>query len=674
MTQLNTPYPATAYLTAFLRDLSRREQRGYEVFQADPAIDLVHRLFCPEGLDHVRAELIHHRGGHAECPSVDFFLSHFDRYRKTVQPVMRFLQNKDTTLALRLVGPDFLPRGPRFKALDEVAMVQWALQGSPPDEFEDPDQSRSQLDDPLLWAFGALGLQDRARYLASLYLDDLADVIQQGIDPHFQLSRYGERLAASVPTFAPLQKELETEEPTLVARMLRDLTKELVARFQPHVVGFTVPFPGNMLGALRMAQTIKGLGHGIKTVVGGGYVNTELRSLKEKAFFDYFDYVTFDDGEAALSAVLSDIEASRHGTLSSHGEAEQGNDSEIDATVRKSQRRLLRTLYRDQSGDLCWASHPDLHDIPQNRLPTPTYDGLPLDRYLSVVELLNPMHRLWSDGRWNKLTLAHGCYWRQCSFCDVSLDYTGRYEESAADRLVDRMEQLIAETGQTGFHFVDEACPPKVLAALSQKILDRGVVTSFWGNIRFEKSFTRPLIEKMRAAGLVAVSGGLEVASDRLLAKMKKGVSVEQVARVAGTFAEAGVLVHAYLMYGFPTQTVQETVDALERVRQLFAAGCIHSAFWHRFSCTIHSPIGKNPDEYGITVHPPSQITFASNDVEFTDPTGVDHDRLGIGLKKAVYNYMHGLGLDEDVRSWFPMRVPKTKVARNLVDRALGGP
>jgi hypothetical protein len=155
---------------------------------------------------------------------------------------------------------------------------------------------------------------------------------------------------------------------------------------------------------------------------------------------------------------------------------------------------------------------------------------------------------------------------------------------------------------------------------------------------------------------------------------MKKGVSIDQVARVTRSFTDAGILVHAYLMYGFPTQTVQDTVDALEYVRQLFAEGCIQSGFFHRFACTVHSPVGQHPEEYGIELLPLPEVTFAKNDVGFIDPTGVDHDALGIALNKALYNYMHGIGLDDDVRVWFNgliQKVPRTTVPRNKIAKAL---
>ena len=247
----------------------------------------------------------------------------------------------------------------------------------------------------------------------------------------------------------------------------------------------------------------------------------------------------------------------------------------------------------------------------------------------------------------------------------------GASSAANAATLVDRIEAIIAETGQTGFHFVDEAAPPKALKALAAELHKRNRAISWWGNIRFEKSFTPELCAELADSGCIAVSGGLEVASDRLLKLMQKGVSVDQVARVTHAFTEAGILVHAYLMYGFPTQTVQDTVDALEYVRQLFAANCIQSGFFHRFACTVHSPVGLHPEQFGVWLKPLPKVSFAKNDVGFIDPTGVDHDALGIALNKALYNYMHGLGLDQDVRNWFAGRVPRSRVARHFIERAL---
>ena len=618
MTQLNTPYPSTAYLTGFLRS------RGVDAVQDDLALRLVLTLFSPTGLAALR-ERARALPGKKRSATLQTFEAAFERYRATIAPAIAFLQGRDPTLAHRIASRAFLPEGPRFASLDA---------------YYDPDGG-----DPLAWAFGALGVQDKARHLATLYLNDLADVLREAGDPRFEFVRYAESLAMAQPSFEPLATALAAP-PTLVDDTLEALTLEAIQRHQPQVVLLSVPFPGSVYAAFRIAQTLKARHPAIVTVLGGGFVNTELRELAEPRVFDYFDYITLDDGERPLLALLEHLAGKR------------------------GRSRLVRTYVRED-GQVRYINLAE-PDVPFAEVGTPTWDGLPLDGYLSILDMLNPMHRMWSDGRWNKLTVAHGCYWKKCSFCDVSLDYIGRYDAAGADLLVDRIEAIVAETGQTGFHFVDEAAPPKVLKALADELARRNRAISWWGNIRFEKSFTPELCQQLADSGCIAISGGLEVASDRLLTLMKKGVSVDQVARVTKGFSDAGILVHAYLMYGFPTQTVQDTVDALEYVRQLFDAGCIQSGFFHRFVCTVHSPVGQNPEEYGVKLKPLPPIRFAKNDVGFIDPTGVDHDALGVALNKALYNYMHGIGLDEDVRSWFSMKVPKARVPKNFIGRALG--
>ncbi|WP_418315208.1 B12-binding domain-containing radical SAM protein [Piscinibacter sakaiensis] len=619
MTQLNTPYPSTAYLTGFLRS------RGFEAVQEDLALALVLRLLSRQGLSEVKAA-VEAADATARTPQVDFFLTQFDAYRASIGPVIAFLQGRDPTLAHRINTRQFLPEGRRFESLDV---------------YVDDDGG-----DPLAWAFGALGLQDRARHLATLYLNDLADVLRDAIDPRFEFVRYAESLAQSQASFDPLADALATP-PNLIDQTLHGLTLQALQQHRPDIVLVSVPFPGAVYSAFRIAQSVKAADPTIVTVLGGGFVNTELRELNEPRVFDFFDFVTLDAGERPLLALLEHLRGGR------------------------SRQRLVRSFARDADTRTVRYINMVEPDIAFAEVGTPTWDGLPLERYLSLLDMLNPMNRLWSDGRWNKLTVAHGCYWKKCSFCDVSLDYISRYDAASAEVLADRMQAIIDETGQTGFHFVDEAAPPKSLKALAAELQRRQMPVSWWGNIRFEKSFTPELCQQLADSGCIAISGGLEVASDRLLKLMKKGVSVEQVARVTKAFADAGILVHAYLMYGFPTQTVQDTVDALEYVRQLFANGCIHSGFFHRFACTVHSPVGLHPADYGVQLQPLPPVSFAKNDIAFIDPIGVDHDALGKVLKKALYNYMHGIGLDDDVRRWFPFKVPRPTLSRGSIARAL---
>lgn len=614
MVQINTPYPATAYLKGFLE--SRAE---IIAVQADPALELVLRLFSPKGLDRLKAVI-----GKTKKPELAFFLDAFPDYRATVSAAISYLQGKDLSPESAIANRDFCPEGPRFAGLHEGG--------------------------PLLEQFEALPLALKAQHIASLYLDDLADYFKLGADPAFQFSRYGEKLAASAPSFDAMAQALDAK-PTIVAETLLEITAELLEQHQPDLLCLSAPFAGTVLGAFQMGKLARA--QGIPVALGGGYPNTELRSLKDPRVFDFVDFITLDDGERPMLSLLDHL---------------QGN---------RPRAELFRTFYREEGKVVFAKGRAGEKDIPFPETGTPSYEGLPLKDYVSMFEMLNPVTRLWSGFFWNKLTLAHGCYWHRCSFCDTSLDYIGRYETEKASALVDRMEKISAQTGRNGFHFVDEAAPPAILRSLSEEILKRGKKFEWWGNIRFDKAFTPELCALMKKAGCIAVTGGLEVASPRILKLIDKGVTVEQVAKVTRSFQDAGVFVHAYLMFGFPTQTIQETVDSLEVVRQLFEARCLQSAFWHRFAATIHSPVGRDPEKFGIRLLPlapglrPRHGLFSENDLAFDDPTGVDHDALGIGLRAALYNYMHGIGLEKDVREWFPAKVPKAQIPATFIASAL---
>ena len=253
----------------------------------------------------------------------------------------------------------------------------------------------------------------------------------------------------------------------------------------------------------------------------------------------------------------------------------------------------------------------------------------------------------------------------------MSLDYIGNYQNTTEDDLVNKIEKIISDTGITGFHFVDEAAPPALMRDLAIEILRRQLTVVWWTNIRFEQSFTADLCQLLRASGCIAVSGGLEVASDRLLAIIKKGVTVGQVAQVTNYFTEAGIMVHAYLMYGFPTQTAQETIDSLEMVRQLFMNGVVQSGFWHRFAMTAHSPVGIDPKAFGVMKVGRKEGRFANNDLQHDDPDGADHDIFGEGLRKSLFNYMHGVCFDVPLKDWFDEKVPSTSIPPQYIRKEI---
>ena len=583
LTQLNTPYPATCQLLGFLRS------QGIEAAQMDLSIELIQQLFTTAQLevifDKVSPTIKLSKANKITLQQSDFYI-------KTIEPVMRFLSGRDNSLAQRFSDRSFWPQSKRIPTEDDLE-----------------------------WAFGMIGNHDRATHLCTFFLKDLCDFIQQTIDPHFELIRYAESLCLRLPEYEPLKEELN-KPLSLIDKLMLDIFERRIKECNPDMVGFTIPFPGNLYSALRCAKWLKKERPAIKICLGGGYVNTELRSLSDPAIFDIIDYILFDDGELPLLRLLTGGE-------------------------------LIRTLSCSLNMEIIRSNFDSKENIPFSEIGVLDYDGLCENNYINLIELTNPMHALWSNGRWNKMMLAHGCYWGKCTFCDGTLDYIKRYETTSIEMIVNRMETIMNQTGQSGFHFVDEAAPPALLRKLAEEILKRKLIVSYWTNVRFEKSFTSELCYLMAQSGCIAISGGLEVASPRILKLINKGITIETARDSMKNFEDAGIMTHAYLMYGFPSETAQETIDSLEVVRDLFSDGLIQSAFWHRYAMTVHSPSGQHPESVcAVRINQPLG-RFANNEIPFTTEHEIDLEYYGKGLNLATFNYMQGAGYELPLINWF---------------------
>ncbi len=609
--QLNTPYPATTQLKAYLRE------RGHEVLQCDLGIELAERIFCRAFLEDIFVKAFEFERLSTKGKEVAMKRSEF---LATIDPVWRFLRGEDNTLATRIASREFLPEANILKKVK---------------------------DDDLEWAYGTTGTLERAKHLATLYIEDLSAFVAEIVGCDFSVIRYGERLTASAPTFDYIYQDLAKPR-NIIEEMAIEIMEEKLNASNPDVVGLSIPFPGTLMMGLRMTQHIKATrGESITVAMGGGYVNTELRSIAEPRLFEFIDFLLFDDGELPISSLANYVA----GDI--------------------SKEEIVSAKYLDgESGAVVDSANWD-NALDFDTLPAADFSDLPLDKYISMVEVANPMHRLWSDGKWNKMTVAHGCYHAKCAFCDTKLDYIGRYSPAKAVTVVDRMESIMAQTGITGFHFTDEALPPKLLREISEIIIERGLVVSFWGNIRFEKRFDLELCQLMARAGCIAVSGGLEVAAPRILKLIDKGVTIEQAVTSCTAFNSAGIMVHAYLMYGFPTQTAVEAVESLEVVRQMFEEGIVQSAFWHHFAMTVHSPTGCDPQRYSAEITGSTQNPFANNGVDFVDGSEVDWKGVGKALKSATHNYMQGRGYDLPMKNWFGREYNNPTISKRLVSRII---
>ncbi len=586
LTQINTAYPATQQLTGYLRS------KNIPCDQMDLSIELIDKILTQESISQIFdiAEGVHVSG--KKAINIKIILSNKDFYVKWVEPVKLFLQGKDNTFAQLFANTKF-----------------WANQKRMPN-----------LED-LEWDYGTSGTHDQAQYLCTLFIEDIGSVIQNCISQHFEMVRYAEKLCKSLEEFTPLEEEL-SKDPNLIDKWMLELLEAKINATNPTHIGFSVPFPGNLYGALRCAKYLKQNHPQVHINMGGGYVNTELRQISDTRIFKYIDTITFDDGELPLERLLNDGEHVRTISLGSDGKIQKHNFDSCENVAFKD-------------------------------LGTPCLDGIHTDMYLDTADTANPMQRLWSNGHWNKMMLAHGCYWAKCTFCDTTLDYICRYDSAPASIIADRMQGMIEQSGIRGFHFVDEAAPPATLRSLSEEILKRKMAVNYWTNIRFETAFTNELCFLMAQSGCIAVSGGIEVASERVLKLINKGISVKSARETLRHFADNGIMVHAYLMYGFPTQTERELFESLDVVRQLFEEGLLQSAFWHRYAMTCHSISGQNPQQFNARLVQSQPNTFANNEIPFTCNGSPDWSKYERGLNLATFNYMRGAGFDVAVKQWF---------------------
>lgn len=602
--QINTAYPATPCLKGFL------QSKGFEIAQLDLSIECIIKIFSSDNLQ----DFFNHAEQNKRNISRNAIsiLRQRNEYLKHIDAVINFLQSKDLSFAYA-INNNILPKS-----------------------------TKADIQQDLDWHFGVDGIYDKARYFATLFLEELADFITECIDNNFGFSRYAEQICLDSVDFGNIIKEMEKD--TLITDIMLKILHQSVKIHQPKVIAFSIPFPGNLLMAIKSAKYIKENFSEIKIVIGGGYVNTELRNLNEVRLFDFVDYVCLDDGELPLLKLLMHI-------------LHQTPD--------------LKRTFKKGGNEVIYVNNAIESDFNHNETGIPDYDDLPLKEYISVTETTNPMHNLWSNGRWNKIALAHGCYWHKCSFCDTSLDYIKRFNQADVNIICERIEAIIKQTNYRGFHFVDEAAPPALLRKLANELINRKISISWWTNIRFETSFDEELCMLMAKSGCIAVSGGLEVASDRLLIKMNKGVNIEQVTIAANNLRQAGIMIHAYLMYGFPTQTEQETINSLEVVRQLFANQLINSAFWHRFAMTIHSPVGMQPALFEVERLDLQNDAFNKNGCNHIDKKGCKHQKFESGLKTALYNFIHENGFDFNLQDWFNFKIPQTTIPPNYIKRII---
>lgn len=621
LVQLNSPYPSGAYLTSFFKS------NGHNAHWADFSIELFYEIFSRKGLKRL-FEL-----------SEENALRIADKAEKngdenTAFNIRRYIASKQSWC-------------------EWIEFITSVLSGGGAREKEhqflySPFAPRGQRMENFLESLGNEGREpsvDDVRFLCSYALADLADYITAVFDPEFSLIRYAEHLAVDERSFSEIEKNLDS--PVLknfYEPVLESLIPELIKnKKEKTLICISIPFAGTYVPGLFTARFIKQhYKNSVFICIGGGFVNTELRDIREPALANYIDAISYDRGYGSYKELLNSESAPLFKMrLFANGKIvePQWQNDELEKYEAEITPRVI-----------------------------PDYDDIDFSRYLRVCDDRNSMHRIWTDGSWIKAYLAHGCYWHRCAFCDTNLDYVCGYKPVNTEALYDGLLATAKKKNVYGIHFVDEAMPPAVLKKFALKNAREGKPLYFWGNIRFEKAFTKDFAAFLSYCGLGGVSAGLEVATGTGLKYINKGTDIRSIIRACAAFKEAGILVHAYMIYGFWYDTPQTIIDSMETLRQFFAAGLLDSSFWHKFVLTRNSTVytewkeGRQPDLKPLDPGHGNNLHFKGEET---------YDKFGLPLETALNAWMHGDHLETNVQKWFNFPIPKPTVSRNYVNQQI---
>ena len=761
LVQLNTPYPSGAYLRAFFSHLKKDYPQWAigSVRWIDYSTALYRSIFSLAGSlklfssteKKAMEKAFHYEktGKENEAFNLRRYVSQQEQWIRWIPAITDILSGKGRELSHEFVRSPGVPRGYRME--NYLAGLS-----------SEPD-----ADDALI--------------LASLALADLADYISVVYDSAFELIRYGESAAVSATSMEEIKAAMAAP---IMNDFYTPLVQELIAGCDSRrrqLICVSCPFPGTVTAALLTCKLFKEAGMDkVFTVMGGGCVNTDLRDCKESLLAEWVDAFSFDRGYGSywdffrhiellecsqcgtervpLGIYKTNLEVYKDTARESPGtvlfpqaikntdiykmrffskniegqnsklfskntssetvkKTDRGDDVESSFSQGGVQEKRLRN--QDESRyDQCIAVE-DKYTVQL----VPDFSDIDFSLYPRLADSKNPMHRLWSDGAWLKVYLAHGCYWHQCAFCDTSLDYVACYHPVEVEKLHEALYKQAEKTGVRGIHLVDEAAPPVALRNFALANLKKDKPLSFWGNIRYEKVFSRDLADILAHGGLTAVSGGIEIASGSGLDAVHKGTDLDSIVAACAAFKEAGILTHAYMIYGYWLETPQMLIDSMETLRQLFAAGLLDSSFWHKFTLTKHSRIYTEyckgmHQELEVTDNPlhkdcdreqssagsvstglvsagsalnesisaglvsagstPNGSVSAGqrSDSLFSDSTlhfkGEEKSvRYGKALNNALATWMAGEKLKAPVTSWFDFPMPKPSVSLHLVEHAI---
>ena len=373
-------------------------------------------------------------------------------------------------------------------------------------------------------------------------------------------SNLGYRPGVSHEVFACLNDER--------VNVYRDVCRQLVLpaihKEGPDVVGVSIGTQMQLLAGLTFCKMIKEAFPHVHITVGGNVVTRLQEELprQERFFTEVFDSAILYEGEHALVWLLEALNGAR------------------------SFASVPNLIYRDESGVHV---NTEIHTEKLGELPLPDFDGFPLDSYFVPVRILPYL-------------ATRGCYWGRCTFCDHGQGYFDQYRGLPAQQVVQQVKALKERYDAKHFLFADESYPPALFKKVIQLLVDQKVGVHWTTLIRFEESLEDPELWRLaKESGCCTLYYGMESANERVLGLMDKHVKQSVIKRNLELASGVGIWNHVMAFYGFPGETREEAEDT----RRFIIANQthIHSVELFYFVAYRHTPMVRNPQQFGITIH-----------------------------------------------------------------------
>lgn len=407
----------------------------------------------------------------------------------------------------------------------------------------------------------------RVHYRAVKSFETYLDAVSQ-VCERFTVSPYEFRLAAGNLEASELEYQIGSP-PSLLKEFVRDAVEREILPRCPGMIGLSCIGQDQLYLSLLLGAELKRRERAIPIVVGGTILARiyERGALKPTWFDRFFDIIVRNEGEKPAERLLANAAADRPLTEDVPG------------------------IVHCEDGELV-ASRPCPPLMPAE-IPVPDFDDMPLGRYVSA-EITLP------------LLSSRGCYWGKCEFCHHHMVYGEKYGAYGIDTVLEAVQTLAQRYGVRHFAFNDEAIPPKIMRAMGQRFPPHETSGwSFTGLIKFEKYFKREDFENLHGVGFRSLYVGLESASERVLALMRKNNKKETMIRNLADATGSGIWMHCFLFFGFPGETEAEAQETYDFV--LTHSDIISSFGSATFVLEHNAPIFHHVDDFGVSLIPGSE-------------------------------------------------------------------